>query len=118
MSSHLPTLPTTMIWTSDIHNAVQILNNLYTNALLLVTSQNFNQTRLSWHLDTLCEDALPLLSHLSSSVEHIPEEWLLECGNCFGNLIEQLKNLVHETKENDEGYVFFCTVAIILTDIK
>lgn len=107
MSSHLPALPIRLLpWSSNVLNAVHILNNLYENAYHLITSQNFNYTRLSWHLNTMYKDALPLLFQLSTSAvqESIPEDWLLKCGQHFSNLIEHIEQLMEETGE-DEMYV-------------
>lgn len=100
MALQLPPLPVHSIpASSNLQSAVQILSNLYNNAARLVTSKNYNETRLTWHLHALYDDALPLLLQISASAdqENIPGPWLLECSQCFSDIIDHIKNLLEET---------------------
>lgn len=104
MTTQLPSLPSNPLsWSSNVLNATHILKNLYENALRVTTSHNANHSRLTWHLNTIYTDALPLLLELSFAAvqENIPENWLLECGECFSNLINHIKSAIDETGDNE-----------------
>lgn len=100
MALQLPPLPVQSTPASaNLQSAVHILSNLYNNATCLISSQNYNHTRLTWHLNSLYDDALPLLLQVSASAdqENIPGPWLLECSQCFSDVIDHIKNLLEET---------------------
>ncbi|KAJ3569874.1 hypothetical protein NP233_g4769 [Leucocoprinus birnbaumii] len=121
MSLQLPPFPAQPTPPSpNLLGAVHILTTLYNNTGRLIHSQNYNHTRLSWHLSTLYNDALPLLLQISTAAdqENVPGDWLLDCSQHFSDMIEHIRNLLQEKFTSEQPSNIVLPKPVILTRSK
>ena len=97
LPAELPILPVSeQPWSPHVHNAAQIVGDLYSGACSVLGSGNFNLHCIQHHFKAITDEALPLLLQLEDHTSrHEPggdqlDPWLQACALLFGELLVKL----------------------------
>jgi hypothetical protein len=79
-------------WSPNVRNAYRIASDLFRNASQALQLEDSEVQRLSFHIDSLVNDCVPLLEALEelADVEGVPIPWLHSCMQAVGNVLVNL----------------------------
>ena len=88
-------------WSANIHAGYRVLANLYQNAAALLRSEDVDPLQVSFHINAIASDAVPLLSAMemdtkcSTSLDdsQLPSEWLHHSAKVYGSLVHSLQHI-------------------------
>ncbi|THU81050.1 hypothetical protein K435DRAFT_809401 [Dendrothele bispora CBS 962.96] len=92
-ADHIPALPSATAgqgsWPPNVHQAYQALSNIYLSAVQALQSDS-EASRLSFHLETIIKDALPLLLAFEEGIDNFPSlmPWLEATVKTFSDLLD------------------------------
>jgi hypothetical protein len=79
-------------WSLNVCNAYRIASDLFRNASQALQLEDSEVQRLSFHIDSLVNDCVPLLEALEvhADVEGMSIPWLHSCAEAVGNVLLNL----------------------------
>jgi hypothetical protein len=88
----LPHRPDGTQWSLNVYNAYQIASDLFRHASQALQLEDSEVQRLSFHIDSLIDDCVPILEALEAhaDVEGLPICWLHSCAEAVGNVLVNL----------------------------
>jgi hypothetical protein len=96
---NLPDLPNDdgQRWSANVRRAHQILGDVYEHATTLLQREDSDPLQLSFHINAIMSDAIPLLSSMEqdgiSAGMPLPDAWLQTCAERFGETVVQLRHI-------------------------
>lgn len=98
----LPPLPQRNTpWSSNVHQANSLLCELYRRPTALLSSGNYNLHRVELNIESVLENAIPLLLEVEEAAEDegIPLRWIEDVADHFARLLVELESAKGTTSE-------------------
>jgi hypothetical protein len=93
--AHFPKLPAIALQHANIVTAHNIISDLYKHALTVLQQENADPLQISYHINSITSDAVPLLSGIEeeSTGNNLPlsEDWLHDGARLLGDIVLHLQ---------------------------
>jgi hypothetical protein len=96
----LPQLPSCMLnqnpWSANILTAHDSLSDMYRRAHHILNKKDADPIQLTFHIDTISGDAIPLLEALAHDPQGLEmQDWLSHTAHLLGNISVLLSSFQH-----------------------
>lgn len=80
-------------WSPNVFNAHQVVSDLFRHAEQALRRGDPDPNRIQFHLNSLMNDAIPLLYALEAHAEEegLEVEWIVSCAEVVGTLVGELQ---------------------------